>query len=420
MSNGNCEQHHALGRLSTPARNHYFYGKMMDVNHFVLEQQYHIDMRRLLNRLGLGYGVLSGLGVKVVAGNGAETNCIRVCPGVAIDRLGREIIVPTMSRPINPWQLTNEWGRPAGGTNNGQKVLVCLAYHECPEEPTSVLVGDCETEQGYAPSIICERYRVLVLSREDFAGEHYCCPGSDLLDTSDTACNGGSAGLTPESHRQLAEYVASLEPNWEPRDEGSRPVCVPLALVTLPGSNGSLQQTDIDLSVRPLVFSSELLFRLLLCRGEPDTHVVPQPPQITEISWAHGGEMDSSVFGSGLTISFSEEVEATCKPESAWFIVMLRTKGDLEGTEMDLVVGAKSISITDRTVTFKPVDLVNWLNQNQTGALCRVILKCNFLRGKTVDDVDCLSVDGDFFGVFPTGDGIPGGDFESWFMLNPC
>jgi hypothetical protein len=45
--------------------------------------------------------------------------------------------------------------------------------------------------------------------------------------------------------------------------------------------------------------------------------------------------------------------------------------------------------------------------------LCRVVLKCDYLAG-TQEKV----VDGDFLGCrFPTGDGVPGGDFESWFKL---
>ena len=53
----------ALNELRTPARNHYFYGKLLDVFHFQMEQTYFNRKRWLLNRLGLGSGVLCGLEV---------------------------------------------------------------------------------------------------------------------------------------------------------------------------------------------------------------------------------------------------------------------------------------------------------------------------------------------------------------------
>ena len=50
--------------LSAPRRNRFFHGKMMDVHHFELETDYGIGMRRLLNRLVTGSGVVCGLDVE--------------------------------------------------------------------------------------------------------------------------------------------------------------------------------------------------------------------------------------------------------------------------------------------------------------------------------------------------------------------
>src|SRR3954452_24240418 len=74
--------------LSAPRRNHFFYGKRMDVQHFVMEQNYGKLKQWLLNRLTLGKGVICGLTVSV------DGRRVCVDPGVAIDGLGREIIVP--------------------------------------------------------------------------------------------------------------------------------------------------------------------------------------------------------------------------------------------------------------------------------------------------------------------------------------
>lgn len=76
-------------------RNRYFYGKLLTVRDFEVEQRYFNDKRRLINRLLLGPGILAGLNVLSV-----DDKTILVEPGVAVDDLGREIVVesPFISR----------------------------------------------------------------------------------------------------------------------------------------------------------------------------------------------------------------------------------------------------------------------------------------------------------------------------------
>ncbi len=71
-------------------RNRYFYGKLLTVRDFEVEQRYFNDKRRLINRLLLGPGILAGLNVLSV-----DDKTILVEPGVAMDDLGREIVVET-------------------------------------------------------------------------------------------------------------------------------------------------------------------------------------------------------------------------------------------------------------------------------------------------------------------------------------
>ena len=84
------------GRLVTPRRNNFFNGKKMDAYQFDLETGYGIAMRRMLNRMVVGGGVLCGLDVTP-----GDTRCsIRVTAGLAIDAWGREIVVPEESASI--------------------------------------------------------------------------------------------------------------------------------------------------------------------------------------------------------------------------------------------------------------------------------------------------------------------------------
>ena len=53
----------SAGLLVAPKRNHYFYGKLMDVAQFNKEQSYLNHKRWLLNRLMFGGGIICGLKV---------------------------------------------------------------------------------------------------------------------------------------------------------------------------------------------------------------------------------------------------------------------------------------------------------------------------------------------------------------------
>lgn len=75
--------------MTGPVRRvHYFYGQLLRPEDLQAEQDYHREMRYVHNRL-LGSGVVHGLGVTV-----ADGATVVVGPGLAIDRCGRELILP--------------------------------------------------------------------------------------------------------------------------------------------------------------------------------------------------------------------------------------------------------------------------------------------------------------------------------------
>ncbi|MGN1041779.1 MAG: hypothetical protein ACI4PJ_03525, partial [Acutalibacteraceae bacterium] len=70
-------------------RNNYFFGKLMTVRDFESEQTYMNSKRRLGNRMMGGVGIVSGLDVILV-----DNKTFSLEPGMALDYLGREIVVP--------------------------------------------------------------------------------------------------------------------------------------------------------------------------------------------------------------------------------------------------------------------------------------------------------------------------------------
>lgn len=75
-------------------RNKYFYGKLMTVRDFELEQEYFNGKRYLLNRLTHGRGLLCGFSNIELLQNSDEVTVWFRDGGVALDSLGREIVVP--------------------------------------------------------------------------------------------------------------------------------------------------------------------------------------------------------------------------------------------------------------------------------------------------------------------------------------
>jgi hypothetical protein len=191
-----CDNLEALLRvLSPPRRNHFFYGKRMDVQHFQMEQDYGKLKQWLLNRLTLGKGVICGLKVSI------DGDRLCVDPGVAIDGLGREIIVPVRAcidpvandggccvpccddagstphreppgrpdTPDTPGAPDSSVPLPGRGDDRRpppdrperdepRLYTLWLCYKECKTDFQPVLVSECQTRQPCAAGTIVESF----------------------------------------------------------------------------------------------------------------------------------------------------------------------------------------------------------------------------------------------------------------------
>lgn len=133
-------------------RNHYFYGKLLTVRDFESEQKYMNDKRRLINRLMHGAGVVSGLQVVAI-----DDKSLSVEMGVALDSLGREIVVPS---PVTLKLSTIE-----GFSNNeyAKNVYLCIAYDEKGKEPVHSVGNHTNTsEEINEYNRISESYKLFV------------------------------------------------------------------------------------------------------------------------------------------------------------------------------------------------------------------------------------------------------------------
>ena len=243
------ERHTSNGQrtgLQTPTRNNYFYGQLLGVDSFELETAYSIRQRRLINRLVFGHGVVCGLDVKV----NDSGNKVAITPGLAIDRWGREIVVSHRSRwiPISDEIIAAALER-ADDCRDDACVQVVICYHECLDDPTVVLAGDCNTVEPCAPSTIREQYKIELKDE--------CAPEHDLSCHIPDPFSGGRL-----DYSQLAKWVTY---NRRCESLPSDP-CIPLANlgVTEEDDAATCDPAAVDISVRPILPSNVLLMELLL------------------------------------------------------------------------------------------------------------------------------------------------------------
>jgi hypothetical protein len=233
----------ALATLQSPTRNRYYYGKLLDQHHLELEQRYGIQQRWLLNRLSLGSGVLCGLRVSAAA-NG----WVSVSAGVAVDGLGREIIVPRPSRAIDPRQPTDACGRPVGTpVRRAGRVTLYICYHECEEEPAPVVVSEREPENNCENGIIRERYLLRIAQGDPWHGH---------VTAQQCATIFGPVPPGTDRHELVCETLSN---DCAPSAEA----CVALACIELDDA-GTVVNIE-ECGCRAVLLSNAVLLDLILC-----------------------------------------------------------------------------------------------------------------------------------------------------------
>jgi hypothetical protein len=147
---GDQERDENIGALHSFERNRYFYGKLLTVRDFEVEQSYFRGKNALINRLIHGGGIVCGLEVTV----SDDGKTVYISPGVAIDCCGREIVVyNSVSIGIDDFQ--------SDGAN-----YLYLKYAQCYKEsvPCIADVSTCEEKCDY--NRVMEIFEVAVSSNE--------------------------------------------------------------------------------------------------------------------------------------------------------------------------------------------------------------------------------------------------------------
>lgn len=130
-------------------RNRYFYGKLLSVKDFQLEQNYYIEKRSLLNRFVHGTGVIGGLHLSQIDGAG-----VRLTPGTAIDAAGREIVV---AANLDVADISKLAGYPPA--YGGGVIYAVISYDEIAREPVPPVSNATASTDGIELNKIRETFR---------------------------------------------------------------------------------------------------------------------------------------------------------------------------------------------------------------------------------------------------------------------
>jgi hypothetical protein len=119
----------------TLRRPNYFFGKLLGAADLQLEQEYHLQKHRRHNRHLHGFGIVSGLEVRVDTSADSDEDRIVVEPGYAIDSCGEEIAIPESVRLALPadgdavYVTLRHWDHPCA-MSPGQHALDAACIEE--------------------------------------------------------------------------------------------------------------------------------------------------------------------------------------------------------------------------------------------------------------------------------------------------
>ena len=109
-------------------RNRYFYGKLLTVRDFEIEQKYNRNSANLMHRLAFGAGVVCGLGVSA-----SDDSTLLIESGMAIDYLGRMVVVE------EPLLRKLQMIEGQETVKDKESAYLCMEYQETPTEPVNAV-----------------------------------------------------------------------------------------------------------------------------------------------------------------------------------------------------------------------------------------------------------------------------------------
>jgi hypothetical protein len=418
-------QHHcACVPCEVPAfcRVSYYTGKLLTARDFADEQRYHSDKLRLHNMALHGWGSVCGLKVK------PHPHCpdlrIIVEAGLAIDDCGREVrllkdvelelpkapdvLPPPQPCPPDPTSQQAEHAlRPEPEHHKHESLWVCLRYCERPEQFAPAPFDECGCSgPTHRPNSVCESYCLELLDREP----HFL--------------------KEIEKHKECGEDCMEVLYNGllDPCEPGHCH-CIPLAVIGhyTPGERVTERMID-NWRHRPFLPSVHRLDKVVRCILEKLPH--GRLTHISQFNWAHGGDLYCHDFlrtyighDRGFDITFDAPVRHEGLTPRTYQALIVHLPGDPDQPRRMEIAPAHVEVLSPTLVRLRIHEHYARRHLDGHNFDLFLTLKCNVVvdhHGRPVDGdlLARLEHDGHVYSVsWPTGDGVPGGLFESWIRV---
>ncbi len=408
-------------------RNNYYYGKLMTVRDFFQEQCYFNQKRWLINRMVGGWGVVCGLDVKrkpVDPNDLSKGYCndkVVVTPGLAIDCCGREILVceeQTVALIPEECECYKEKKKPEQQEQGEKELVICLEFYECKTEPINLPPIACDQKEKGEFNRIRDSFKIRVV------------PASEV-DTDDPCKH-----LCPFEDKSKAVHEYLCEELKEGCCECPERPCLLLAEVTVTPSEDPHNPPTIEIdecSRRRIVYTNPLLYDLIDCyHGDL--------PHVTDINWKNETTINGAtikwddfrngIYIEGVRVWFDKKMNGETININTFLFLVKMEDADTGNYQYDLVPGDVSYDYNESTgksiATFKFT--TEWISDvylgysrvREKGGEFKVVLKSDFIMSAEENGKPVKALDGNFIGgKLPSGNGTQGGDFESWFYVEP-
>lgn len=378
-------------------RNNYFHGKLLSPRDLKAEQEYFNEKRWLINRMILGWGIVCGLEVAV------ENGCVFIKPGLALDCCGHELLI-CERQSLHSKKFTEALegeSRGSYGSYEPVRWALCLEYQECKSE-TVKISNSCDDEQGEY-NRIRDHYR-LVIKRFDDA-----CPA----DQTDDCCPYPGLDQRKSIHEALLEKAGECSKCKECE-------CVLLATGTVEfGPQEPQIKLDQDYwKYRRLVYTNPRLAGLIRCFNKDLAH-------ITNINWRPSGRYEVDEFLDLLTrdhleISFDQPLRHHTVTDPRTFRVSIYLPIDEGSCPVHVLIPVERIEYYGNTAVYY---FDHECIEYQLRRACRRLKKPAevelVLHGSMVLDTKGRALDAELIEKLPTGNGVEGGEFITYFTVGP-
>ena len=373
----------------------YFTGMYLTARDFSSEQHYFLHHARQHNRMLHGWGIICGLRVVRHPDPNCANRWVVVRAGAAIDCCGRTIylcqdtpVELPLPRPAGEEQSSRTGEEPQTGPF---LLAICYGEEEVEHVPALYSEGVCDPTRREA-SRVREVAHIRVLRLDEVAPDCWRVPGGGP----DTACRDDCDDELP------GPAGVCLEPECPCQE------CVPLALIHPTNPDTGYQSGfEIDTQGR---------------------RTLPVPPDflthISWINWPHGGQVSISQLrndmGGRLLVRFDRKLlpavgNATGISEYTFVVQYGGIQRDIEFLPFEPDTPPTLEEDCLAVFTIDPDYIDPDRRQNIAGNTVFISIKGDFI-------LDCHEnpVDADHLrGRLPSGDGVAGGIFESWFTVVP-